>query len=1059
MCLMGDFNARTKLVNDFIEADDTIAKVTGCDLFESTTLVGSSQINPDFTWHRYNQDLSEVNRNGKSLISICQALDFKIINGRIGSDKYRGNPTCYKSTPSMIDYVVVNDEMLRFLIDFDIDMFDQCLSDVHCPMRFVLKFNNSLANKDLLVVNQSPNDTSYYTVVEWSRDKIPDYVAQISEETVQHLCTNLSIVSQNVTQEGIDTLCSELNKTMLNAANVAGISKKVKNTMNKAKEKSASLPWFNKDCIQARQNYLKVKNRLKRKGNKSMANKETKKYKKFIKSQERLYYVELNKKIRYLRSNNAKEYWKLINKSTEGKQEYSKIALQTFLDHFKKLSQNPDHDVPSNCTVVDSHRLKPVAMEQEDNCLNELFCEGEINDNINKLKNNKAGGLDEIRNEFLKHAPPSLVTFICDFFNLILESGVIPDIWCKGLIMPLYKKKGDRIDPNNYRGITLLSCLGKLFTSCLNSRISHFLFSNGKIGYEQAGFRPEFSTLDHIFSLHAIIEYYKCKNRRVYCAFVDYSKAFDMVDRTALWSKMLAEGINGKILTLIYNLYAKAKSCVRYNNQLSDFFSCNIGVRQGENLSPILFSIYLNDFQNTLRNKSNGLNALSNEIQGELEVFLKLYTLLYADDTIIMAESAAELQEALNGLHEYCKLWSLTVNISKTKIVIFSKGKVRKYPKFYLDQNEIEVSEEYVYLGVTFTYNGTFTRAVEKQINQARKAMFVVLERSKMLKLPFDIVCELYEKCVIPVLLYGSEIWGWANLREIEIFHRNFLRMVLKTFKFTPNCMLYGESGCTDMDTKITSRMINFWAKKKLNNGNSEKFSAVLCQLMQKLTENSPDQFQFKWLNHIKTALSNSGFYELWESKFVDVNWLKSAFSQRLADIFQQKWHDDVMNNSQCTFYKLFKETHQQENYLSQLSQNQRIYLSKFRTRTNHLPITKARFHNNQANVNCPLCPGEKVGDELHYIFDCDYFRQERIKLFPSKFMTGSPSVNIMELFSCDAEKKTLENVACFVKIIMNKFTYTKTDPQDKENVDKLPKKIRTTRSGRVTKPPDKLSL
>ena len=165
------------------------------------------------------------------------------------------------------------------------------------------------------------------------------------------------------------------------------------------------------------------------------------------------------------------------------------------------------------------------------------------------------------------------------------------------------------------------------------------------------------------------------------------------------------------------------------------------------------------------------------------------------------------------------------------------------------------------------------------------------------------------------------------------------------------------------------------------------------------------------------------------------------------------------MNNSQCTFYKLFKETHQQENYLSQLSQNQRIYLSKFRTRTNHLPITKARFHNNQANVNCPLCPGEKVGDELHYIFDCDYFRQERIKLFPSKFMRGSPSVNIMELFSCDAEKKTLENVACFVKIIMNKFTYTKTDPQDKENVDKLPKKIRTTRSGQVTKPPDKLSL
>ena len=174
--------------------------------------------------------------------------------------------------------------------------------------------------------------------------------------------------------------------------------------------------------------------------------------------------------------------------------------------------------------------------------------------------------------------------------------------------------------------------------------------------------------------------------------------------------------------------------------------------------------------------------------------------------------------------------------------------------------------------------------------------MFVVLEKARLLKLPFDIVCELYEKCVVPVLLYGSEIWGWLNLREIEVFHRSFLRMVLKPFKFTPNCMLYGESGCTDMHTKTTSRMINFWAK--LNNGNNEKFSAVLCQLMLKLSEKSPDQFQFKWLNHIKTALGNSGFYELCESKYVDVNWLKSVFSQRMSDIFQQKWHDEVMNNN-----------------------------------------------------------------------------------------------------------------------------------------------------------------
>ena len=143
-----------------------------------------------------------------------------------------------------------------------------------------------------------------------------------------------------------------------------------------------------------------------------------------------MYYAELNQKIRHLCSNNAKEYWKLINKSTEGKQEYAKISLQAFLNHFKNLSKNPEQDVSSYCPMVDSHVHKSEAVEQEYNCLNDLFCEDEMKENIKKFKNNKAGGLDDIRNEFLIQAPLPLVTFICDFFNLILESGIIPDIWC-----------------------------------------------------------------------------------------------------------------------------------------------------------------------------------------------------------------------------------------------------------------------------------------------------------------------------------------------------------------------------------------------------------------------------------------------------------------------------------------------------------------------------------------------------------------------------------------------------------------------------------------------------
>ena len=241
------------------------------------------------------------------------------------------------------------------------------------------------------------------------------------------------------------------------------------------------------------------------------------------------------------------------------------------------------------------------------------------------------------------------------------------------------------------------------------------------------------------------------------------------------------------------------------NNDLSSFFSCNIGVRQGENLSPILFAIYLNDFQESLSKNYQVLHTLAGDFQNELELFMKLYILLYADDTIIMTESPDDLQAALNGLYDYCKAWSLSVNISKTKVVIFSNGKVRRFPKFYLGEEEVDVAYDYLYLGVTFNYSGTFTKAMEKQINQARKAMFIVLEKARILNLPFDVICELYEKWVIPVLLYGSEVWGFSNLRDVKVFHRSFLRLVLKTFKFTANCMLYGESGMTDLDTKINA--------------------------------------------------------------------------------------------------------------------------------------------------------------------------------------------------------------------------------------------------------------
>ena len=128
--------------------------------------------------------------------------------------------------------------------------------------------------------------------------------------------------------------------------------------------------------------------------------------------------------------------------------------------------------------------------------------------NILKHYKNKSPGIDNILNEFIKHCPDELISVIVKFFNVILDSGIIPSDWTIGIIKPLYKNKGDINDINNYRGITLLSCLGKLFTSVINARLYAFLTNENILGNEQVGFRAKHSTLDHIFTLQILINYY-----------------------------------------------------------------------------------------------------------------------------------------------------------------------------------------------------------------------------------------------------------------------------------------------------------------------------------------------------------------------------------------------------------------------------------------------------------------------------------------------------------------------------------------------------------------------
>ena len=143
-----------------------------------------------------------------------------------------------------------------------------------------------------------------------------------------------------------------------------------------------------------------------------------------------------------------------------------------------------------------------------------------------------------------------------DLFNQILNSGQIPESWTIGMIVPIYKNKGVKSDFDNYRGITILSCLGKLFTSVINARLNMYANEVNLISENQTGFRKKYSTLDHIFLLINILEILvKKSSQKLYCAFIDYKKAFDTVWRSALWHKILNSGITGKLYNIIVNMY------------------------------------------------------------------------------------------------------------------------------------------------------------------------------------------------------------------------------------------------------------------------------------------------------------------------------------------------------------------------------------------------------------------------------------------------------------------------------------------------------------------------
>lgn len=597
---------------------------------------------------------------------------------------------------------------------------------------------------------------------------------------------------------------------------------------------------------------------------------------------------------------------------------------------------------------------------------------------MKNLKNNKSCRFDKILNEHIKYTLPLLCEIYVKLFNIVLNTGIVPESWTIGIIQPIFKNKGDPSEAENYRPITLLSCFGKLFTAILNSRLQTFVEINNILNECQAGFRKKYSTVDNMFILSSLIQLLRSKKKSIYCAFIDLKAAFDTIWRNGLWMKLLSYDIKGKIFNVIKNLYGNIKSCIRSNGQISSFFASNIGVRQGENLSPMLFSLFLNDLQDYFLNgRVDGINIEINQIN----LFIKLFILLYADDTVIICESPNDLQNALDVYYEYCERWKLQVNATKTKILIFSSG-ARRNCSFYYNGNELEIVNDYKYLGILFSRSGSFLNAKKHIADQANRAMYSLIKKAKHLSLPIDIQIELFNKLVKPILLYGCEIWGFGNLESLERVQLRFLKYILHLKSSTPTAVVYGETGVMPLSIDIHTRIISFWANLvqphflKLS---SRIYYALYFQAENSLSRNL--QKHYPWISCVKDILIKCGLYGIWITHaFSNQKWLSETTKQKLKDLFISDWHSTTENTRSLQNYRLIKNTFGFEHYLKRdLNKNEKLYL-KFRSRNHKLPIEVGRWRNiPYEQRKCPHCINY-LGDEYHYIMECQYFSQKRKK-------------------------------------------------------------------------------
>ena len=519
----------------------------------------------------------------------------------------------------------------------------------------------------------------------------------------------------------------------------------------------------------------------------------------------------------------------------------------------------------------------------------------------------------------------------------------------------------------------------KCYSALLNNRITNYCEMLDIFVEEQNGFRKSRSCQDHVFSLTSVIQNQLSAKKTVFAAFIDLEKAFDWVDRDLLLYRLLQYNIDGRMYMAIKSLLSQTESCIRLNGMCSEWFNVNNGVRQGDNVSPTLFSLYINE----LAKEINSLNL------GVKHGNVNLSILLYADDMVLVAEKEDDLQHMLNKMHEWCCKWRLKVNESKSNIVHFRPCRTKQTTfTFKYGQKDLSLVNEYKYIGVILDENLTYASCSKTLADSAGRALGAVISKFKQFKeVGYHTFTKMFNTCVVPVLDYSCEIWGKNNVCHSDLIQNKACRYFLGVHNFTAIPALYGEMGWLPSKFRKYMSILRFW--NRLVNMPIERLTKQVFLVDYHSAEKN-------WSSQVKEIFLLIDMAHIFTSlSLCDLD----TCGDKLTNVAKNEWLQAVRAKPKLRTFQKYKLSCEVSNYVTlNMNRYDRSLMAKFRTGILQLRIETGRF--NQTKVEdriCQLCDTSEIEDEQHFLCSCPLYNEHRQCLFASALLR-CPEFSIMQV-------------------------------------------------------------